>query len=225
MATTPPLRQPIRSASTTLGTPPSSAKHSASIAMVVSARSSPANRTNRTRDHASTAQNTCSPPRLPQLDHQHLTRRPHRRPPATVMLHPPRMLPRRDKPPEVPCRTGIPRGPCLRQQPLRRDPSLGLVDPGGHQLGHRVVVVAPRHPNRRAATGLMPGDHPPHRLRRGTAHLSGTTVTTHLTIGGNDVHPIPRRLQWELLGGAVTGWHRHRHRPGPKLQVDTTSEG
>jgi hypothetical protein len=34
--------------------------------MVVSARSSPANRTNRTLDQASTAQNTCSPFWLPQ---------------------------------------------------------------------------------------------------------------------------------------------------------------
>jgi len=23
----------------------------------------------------------------------------------------------------------------------------------------------------------------------------------------------------------VTGWHRHRHRPGPTLRVDTTKEG
>jgi hypothetical protein len=23
----------------------------------------------------------------------------------------------------------------------------------------------------------------------------------------------------------VTGWHRHRHRPGPTLRVDTTNEG
>jgi len=29
----------------------------------------------------------------------------------------------------------------------------------------------------------------------------------------------------EPLGGPVTGWHRHRHRPGPTLLVDTTSEG
>src|SRR3954453_12077062 len=27
------------------------------------------------------------------------------------------------------------------------------------------------------------------------------------------------------LGGAVTGWHRHRHRPGPTLRVETTKEG
>src|SRR5437016_2542463 len=47
-------------------TPPSSSKHPPSIAGVVSDRSSPANRTNRTRDQASTAQNTCRAPTLPQ---------------------------------------------------------------------------------------------------------------------------------------------------------------
>ena len=46
LATTPPFRQPIRSASTLPGSPP----RSASIASVVSARSSAANRTNRNRD-------------------------------------------------------------------------------------------------------------------------------------------------------------------------------
>ena len=34
-----------------------------------------------------------------------------------------------------------------------------------------------------------------------------------------------RRLQWKLPGGAVNGWHRHRHRPGPELPVDTANEG
>ena len=41
-------------------------KHSASMAIVVVACSSAANRTNRTRDHASTAQNTLTPPNTPQ---------------------------------------------------------------------------------------------------------------------------------------------------------------
>src|SRR6266568_6277513 len=27
------------------------------------------------------------------------------------------------------------------------------------------------------------------------------------------------------LGGAVTGWHRHRHRPGLTIPADTTNEG
>ena len=47
-------------------TPPRVSRHCASVASVVSARSSAANRTNRNRHHASTAQNTCSPPSAPQ---------------------------------------------------------------------------------------------------------------------------------------------------------------
>src|SRR5215813_3762971 len=26
-------------------------------------------------------------------------------------------------------------------------------------------------------------------------------------------------------GGAVNGWHRHRHRPGPELPADTANQG
>ncbi len=52
-----------------------------------------------------------------------------------------------------------------------------------------------------------------------------TTVSAHLTVGRNDVHTFPRKLQWSSLGGAVTGWHRHRHRAGLTLRLDTTSEG
>jgi hypothetical protein len=66
LAMTPPLRQPIRSASTTAGTPPIVSKHSASRRRVVAWVSSAANRTNRTRDQASTAQNTWRPPSDPQ---------------------------------------------------------------------------------------------------------------------------------------------------------------
>ena len=61
-----PFRQPIRSASTVFGTPPSTSKHSARNPSVVSDRSLSANRTNRNRDQASTAQNTCSRPSAPQ---------------------------------------------------------------------------------------------------------------------------------------------------------------
>jgi hypothetical protein len=66
LATTPAFRQPIRSASTVLGTPPSTSKHSASRPSVAAAFSPAANRTNRNRDQASTAQNTCSRPSVPQ---------------------------------------------------------------------------------------------------------------------------------------------------------------
>ena len=63
-ATTPAFKQPIRAAST-VWHPPSRSKHSASSPKVVAAFSSAANRTNRNRDHANTAQNTCRPPSTP----------------------------------------------------------------------------------------------------------------------------------------------------------------
>jgi hypothetical protein len=59
----PDLLQPIRPASTFPGTPLAISKHSASV---VPARSSAANRTNRNRHQASTAQDTCRPPSAPQ---------------------------------------------------------------------------------------------------------------------------------------------------------------
>ena len=58
---------------------------------------------------------------------------------------------------------------------------------------------------RRAAAGLMPGDHPLHGLMRRAADHSGPAESTRLAVGRNDVHPFPRRLQWKLPGGAVTG--------------------
>ena len=69
MATTPPLRQPIRSASTTLGAPPNNSKYSASNRMVVAAFWSPT-RTKRHRLQRNTAQKTCQPPSA----HQSMTR-------------------------------------------------------------------------------------------------------------------------------------------------------
>jgi hypothetical protein len=61
LATTPPLRQAIRSASTRAGTPPIVARVSAIIASVVDAFWSVANRTKRHRENASTAQNRNNP--------------------------------------------------------------------------------------------------------------------------------------------------------------------
>ena len=129
------------------------------------------------------------------VDHQVLTRRPHRRTAAPVMIPPPQMLLRRDQPPEIPRRPRIPRGPRRRQQPLRRDPRRRLVHPLRHQHGNGVVVMPPRRTRRRAAAGLMPGDHPPDGLRGRAADRGRPPVSTCLTVGRNDVHPIPRRLQ------------------------------
>ena len=60
------------------------------------------------------------------VDHQVLTRRPHRRTPPVVMIGPPRLLRHRDQAAEVPRRPRIARSPRGRQQPLRRDPGLRL---------------------------------------------------------------------------------------------------
>jgi hypothetical protein len=103
------------------------------------------------------------------VDHQVLTRRPHRRAPAPVMLPPPGLLTSRDQAPEVARRPGIPRGPRGRQQPLRRDPRRCLRHAFRDRGGHAVVVMAPRHPLRRGTPGLMPGDHPFDGLVRGPA--------------------------------------------------------
>src|SRR5215213_2162459 len=154
-----------------------------------------------------------------------LTRGPHRRPPTTMMIVAPQRLAGRHQPPQVPRGPLIARRPGGRQQALRGDPALRALHPLGDQIGDRVVVVPTRHPGRRRTTRLMAGDHPSHRLRCRAADRSRASVAAHLSVGGNDVHPFPRRLQWSPLGGAVTGWHRHRHRPGPTLRDDTTSEG
>ena len=66
LATTPPFRQPIRSASTALGTPPIASKQRAIISKVVEAVSSLAKRTKRQREWAITAQKVCNPSSLPQ---------------------------------------------------------------------------------------------------------------------------------------------------------------
>lgn len=61
LATTPPVRQAIRSASTRAGTSPIAPKASASNANVVVARRSVANATKHHRENASTAQNRNNP--------------------------------------------------------------------------------------------------------------------------------------------------------------------
>jgi hypothetical protein len=63
-------------------------------------------------------------------------------------------------------------------------------------------------------SGLMPLDDPPDRLGCRATQLGGPAVAAHLAVGGDDVHPFPRSLQWGPLGGVVTGWHRHHHRSG-----------
>ena len=88
------------------------------------------------------------------VDQQRLTRQPHPRPAAPVMITPPFLLRLRNQAAEVPGRPDIARHPGLRQQPLRRHPPRRLLHPGGDQLGHLVVVVAPILPLHRKLTGL-----------------------------------------------------------------------
>jgi hypothetical protein len=40
------------------------------------------------------------------------------------------------------------------QQPLRRDPTLGLADSVGDHIGHRIVIVGPLNPRWRRPAGL-----------------------------------------------------------------------
>src|SRR6266545_1096549 len=96
------------------------------------------------------------------------------------MLGPPRPLLRRNQPPEVPRRSRIARGLRHRQQPLRRAPPPRRVHPRPHHLGHGVVVTFPRLALRTLTVGVLPLDHPLHRLRCGAAHGGGPAVAPHL---------------------------------------------
>ena len=95
--------------------------------------SSGAKRTNRHRDQASTAQNTCSPSSTAPVDHQVLARRPHPRPDDRGAAAAPASLRLGHQPAEVARRPGIAGRPRRRQQPLRRDPTPGRLHPLGDQ--------------------------------------------------------------------------------------------
>lgn len=59
----------------------------------------------------------------------------------------------------------------------------------------------------------------------GADELGGSSVRPDFAVSGNDVHAFFRRLQWNSPGGAVCGWHLHRHRSGQKFLIDTTNTG
>ena len=118
---------------------------------------------------------------------------------------------------EVPRRARITGRAGDRQQPLGRDPATRLRHPLSHHVAHRVEIARPRRPLRRLAAGFGAFHNPLDRLMRGAAQLGGTTIRTDLPIGGDDVHSLPRRLQWNSLGGAGDSWRYHRHRPGHEL--------
>jgi hypothetical protein len=112
--------------------------------------------------------------------------------------------------PKVPRRTLIARRDRDRQQPLARDPGRRLGHPLGHHVAHRVEIARPRRSLRPHPAGLGAFHNPLDRLMGGAAQLGGTTIRSDLPIGGGDVHSLPRRLQWNSLGGAGDSW---RYRP------------
>src|SRR5829696_2184826 len=140
------------------------------------------------------------------IDDQHLTRRPHPRPAATMVTLAPLHLCLGNQPAEVPRRPGIAGRPGLRQQPLRRDPPRRLLHPLLHQIPHLVEIAFPTRPHRQP-TGLIRLDDPAHRLVGGAADLRGPPIAAHVSIGGDHIHPIPRVLQWRSPSAApVTGF-------------------
>src|SRR5262249_3117346 len=79
------------------------------------------------------------------------------------------------------------------------------------------VIVMPRRNALQPGTApLVPGDHPPHRLVRSAAGHRGATVSAHLAVGRNDVHPFPRRLQWKLPGRSGDWLTPPPSPPGPQ---------
>ena len=70
-----------------------------------------------------------------------------------------------------------------------------LVHSRRDQLCDLVVIVFPVLTGRRGTVSLVPINDPPHRLVRRASDLCRTPVATHLSIGGQYVHPFPRVLQ------------------------------
>src|SRR5829696_4154590 len=140
------------------------------------------------------------------IDDQHLTRRPHPRPAATMVTLAPLRLCLGNQPAEVPRRPGIAGRPGLRQQPLRRDPPRRLLHPLRNQIPHLVEIASPTRPHRQP-TGLIRLDDPAHRLVGGAADLRSPPIAAHVSIGGDHIHPFPRVLQWRSPSAApVTGF-------------------
>lgn len=157
---------------------------------------------------------------LGPVDHQILTRRPHRRAATPmIVLAPPRFL-LGHQPTKVPRRPVITSGFSDRQQPLSRDPAPRLAHPLGDQVAHRIEIARTRLP-RRWPTGLRALDSTFDRLMGRAAQLGGSPVGSDLPIGRDDVHTLPCRLKWNSLGGEVTCWRNHRHRPGHEFPGPT----
>ena len=138
----------------------------------------------------------CSPGQHPPVDHQRLTRRPHPRPAAPVMIPTPPRFRLGDQPAEVPRRPRVAGRPRRRQQPLRRDPPCVVSTFFGDQIGHRRRSCGP--------APSAPATPPPASAARRSASPSCGSCRTSRRhpetcpplVGGNHVHPFPRSLQW-----------------------------
>ena len=147
-----------------------------------------------------------------------------------MILAAPQHLRLGDETAEVTLRTLITGSASDPQQPLRRDPTLGLADSVTDHIGHLIAIVGPLNPRWRRPAGLELLRDPFDGLVDGAAQFGGPFDTTSqirpdLLIGRNDVHAVPRRLQWNSPVVAVCGWHLHRHHPGQQFLIDTTNTG
>jgi hypothetical protein len=140
------------------------------------------------------------PAKVAPVDDQVLTRGPHSWAPPTVVLAAPLDLRSRDQAAEVARRPGEPRRPRRRQQPLRRDPAPCRGDLRRDQTGHRLVVADPRDSRRGGPAGLGAGDDPLDGLGARATDRGRPPIRPDLLIGADDVHTVPRRLQWSSPG-------------------------
>ena len=171
-----------------------------------------------------TAQNRCSPRDGGPVDDQVVARCPHCWSSAAVMLGLPLRFLLGDQTAEVTVRAVVAGGAGDRQ--IRGDPAFRFLGAFGDQLCDSVVIVFTFDAGSRSLTclfGLESFDGASDGLVGGAAQLGGCSVRPDLVVGGNDVHTVPRRLQWNSPGGAVCGWHLHRS--GHKFLIDTTNTG
>src|SRR5215217_5909459 len=139
------------------------------------------------------------------IDDQHLTRRPHPRPAATMVTLAPLRLCLGNQPAEVPRRPGIAGRPGLRQQPLRRDPPRRLLHPLRNQIPHLVEIASPTRPHRQP-TGLIRLDDPAHRLVGGAADLRSPPDSCP-RLDRRRSHPsVPSRSSMEIPFRGSSDW-------------------
>jgi hypothetical protein len=128
----------------------------------------------------------------PPVDHQRLSRRPHRRTAPPVMVAAPIGLRLGHEAPEVAGRTRVARRPGLGQQAFGRDLPRRLLHPGRHDIAYDVVVALRLLSRRRHLAGGQAGQRPLDRLRVTAAHRGRPPVSAHLAVGGGHVHVFPR---------------------------------